>query len=108
MISANFKNFMIAVDESIEVRDGVQASAYIIFPAELVDEAASLLVAAAARDVNFFDESIRDIPRNNSLEPFGKWHRAANIVNADMRAEGLSAATWSHRALMAVAAERLA
>lgn len=78
-------------------------------PAEYHDEVKTLLRAAAAADTFFgtpaWIAENPDVPAADYMAPFGKWHRAANLVQADLRADGVAyMGSWSHRALMRVAA----
>lgn len=78
------------------------------FPESIRAEAVALLKDAAARDSHYLSGGDASIPSDH-LAPFGKWHRAANIVQHEMRSAGVPyLGDWSHRALMRVARDSFA
>lgn len=94
-----YRNFI--ESEAIRIAKSVPGDVFpdvdFSIPDEYHNEVMYLLRAAAASDAY--------APAGDPMAAFGKWHRAANVVQAELRSAGVAyMGSWSHRALMRVAA----
>lgn len=88
-------------------RNNVLPDMDVSIPPILENEACALMQHAAEGDENCPDGG-------DPFAQWGKWHRAANIVNAQLREKaidelghGLLVGDWSHRALMNLAKKEI-